>query len=145
MNSRIPMNSLSHRLILISAAILISANSTLAASRVGDAQIQAGDLLAGTVGGRPKIIDKSPAISADRHQESPPDPQTQARELILGKSSVRGGVSRQFEAQSNSNAAVAVPAQRIGSTHTDPQELARRMILGAADSRIARQALKQNL
>jgi hypothetical protein len=58
MNSRISIKILSGRSILISAAILINANAALAANRVGDAQMQARDLLAGTVGGRSKIIDK---------------------------------------------------------------------------------------
>ena len=138
MNSRIPMKISSRRLILISAAILINANTAFAANRVGDAQMQARDLLAGTVGGRSKVIDKSPAISADRHKQSYPDPQTQARQLILGKSSFDGAVSRKFAVQSKINVGVPVSARRIGSAHTDPQELARRMILGAADSRIER-------
>jgi hypothetical protein len=125
MNSRISMKILSRRLILISAAILVNANTVLAADRVGDAQMQARDLLAGTVGGRARIIDKSPVISADGHQQTYPDPQTQARQLILGKSSFGGAASR---------VAVPVSARRTGSAHTDTQELARRMILGAADS-----------
>ena len=133
MNSRISMKVLSRRLILISAAILINANTVLAADRVGDAQMQARDLLSGTVGGKTEIIDKSLAISAE--QKSYPDPQTQARQLILGKSSFGGAVSREFAVQPKTNVAVPVAARRTGSAHTDPQELARRMILGAADSR----------
>lgn len=135
MNSRISMKTLSRRLILISAAILFNANTVLAANHGGDAQMQARDLLAGTVGGRSKIADKSLAISADSHQRSYPDPQTQARQLILGKSSVDGAVGRKFAVQSKTNAGVPVSARRIGSANTDPQELARRMILGAADGR----------
>jgi hypothetical protein len=142
MNSRISMKILSRRLILISAAILINANTVLAANRVGDAQMQARDLLAGTVGGRSKIVDKSLANSADPHQQSYPDPQTQARQLILGKSSFDGAVIRKFAVQSKTNVGVLVSARRIGSAHTDPQELARRMILGAADSRIERAGVR---
>jgi len=133
MNSRISMKVLSRRLILISAAILINANTVLAADRVGDAQMQARDLLSGTVGGKTKIIDKSLAISAD--QKSYPDPQTQARQLILGKPSFDGAVSREFAVQPETNVPVTVSARRDGSAHTDPQELARRMILGAGVSR----------
>jgi hypothetical protein len=48
---------------------------------VRDAQMQARDLLAGAFGGRSKIIDKSLAISADRHQQSYPDPQLTAAEI----------------------------------------------------------------
>ena len=57
------MKTLNRRLILISAAILINANTVLAANRVDDAQMQARDLLSGTVGGRTKIIDRSPEIT----------------------------------------------------------------------------------
>jgi hypothetical protein len=131
MNSRISMKILSRRLILISAAILINANTVLAANRVGDAQMQASDLLAGAVGGRTKVIDKSLAISADQHQKSYPNPQKQARQLILGKASSDDTASREFAVLSKT---VPVPARR-GSAHTDPQELARQMILGAGGNR----------
>jgi hypothetical protein len=124
MKSRISMKILSRRLILLSAAFLANANTVLAANHVGDAQMQARDLLAGTVGGRSKIIDKSLAISADYHQQSYPDAQTQARQLILGKSSFGGALSREFAVQSKTNVDVPVSAQ----------ESARRMIVGAADS-----------
>ena len=133
MNSRISMKILSRRLILISAAILINANTALAANRVGDAQMQARDLLSGTVGGKTEIIDKSLAISAE--QKSYPDPQTQARQLILGKPSFDGAVSRELAVQSKTNVPLPMSARRNGSAHTDPQELARRMILGAGVSR----------
>jgi hypothetical protein len=133
MNTRISMKVLSRRLILISAAILINANTVLAADRVGDAQMQARDLLSGTVGGKTKIIDKSLAISAD--QKSYPDPQTQARQLILGKPSFDGAVSRELAVRSKTNVPLPMSARRNGSAHTDPQELARRMILGAGVSR----------
>jgi hypothetical protein len=134
MNSRISMKFLSRPLILISAAILINANTALAANRVGDAQMQARDLLSGTVGGRTKTIDKSLAISADQHQKSYPDPQDQARQLILGKPSFNGPISREFAVQSKTNVPVPASARRNGHVHTDPQELARRMILGAGGS-----------
>src|SRR5271169_2652721 len=102
MNSFVSMKSLGRGLILISAAIFINANTVLAADRVGDAQIQAQDLLAGTVGGKTKSIDKSLVISAD--QRSYPDPQTQARQLILGKPTFGGAATRQFSLQSKPNA-----------------------------------------
>jgi hypothetical protein len=133
MNSPISMKILSRRLILISAAILINANTVLAANRVNDAQMQARDLLSGAVGGRTKTIDKALGISADRHRESYPDPQEQARQLILGKPSFDGTtVGREFAVQSKSD--VPVSARRNGQVHTDPQESARRMILGAQAS-----------
>jgi hypothetical protein len=135
MNSSISMKILNRSLILITAAILINANTVLAANRVGDAQMQARDLLSGTVGGRTKTIDKSLAISADHHQESYPDPQEQARRLILGKPSFDATASREFAVQSKTNAPVSVSARRNGHVYPDdPQELARRMILGAGGS-----------
>jgi hypothetical protein len=134
MHSPISIKILNRSLILISAAILINANTVLAANRVGDAQMQARDLLSGTVGGRTKTIDKSLAISADHHQASYPDPQEQARWLILGKPSFDGTADREFAVQSKTNVPVSVSARRNGHVYTDPQELARRMILGAGAS-----------
>src|SRR5277367_4864356 len=122
MNSFVSMKSLGRGLILISAAILINANPVLAADRVGDAQIQAQDLLAGTVGGKTKSIDKSLVISAD--QRSYPDPQTQARQLLLGTPSYSGAATRKLSVQSKTNAPPSMSARRNDSAHTDPQELA---------------------
>jgi hypothetical protein len=133
MNSLVSMKSLGHRLILISAAIFINANTVHAADLIGDAQIQAQDLLAGTVGGKTKSIDKLLVISAD--QRSYPDPQTQARQLILGKPRFGGAATRELSVQSKTNVPPPMSARRDDSAHTDPQELARRMILGAGVSR----------
>jgi hypothetical protein len=126
MNSPISMKILSRRLILISAAILINANTALAADRVSDAQMQARDLLSGTGGGT-KTIDRSLAMSADHHQRSYADPQKQARQIILGKPSFDGGV------QSRTNVPVPVSARWKSRVHTDPQESARRVILGTEE------------
>jgi hypothetical protein len=127
------MKILSRRLLLISAAVLINANTVLAADRVGDAQMQARDLLSGTVGGT-GTIDKSLAISAGHHQKSYADPQKQARQIILGRPSFDGTESREFAAQSKTTVPVPVSARRNSRIHTDPQELARRMILGTGGS-----------
>ena len=126
MNLPVSMKILSRRLLLISAAVLINANTVLAADRVGDAQMQARDLLSGTVGGT-GTIDKSLAISAGHHQKSYADPQKQARQIILGRPSFDGTVSREF-------VPVSVSARRNSRIHTDPQELTRRMILGTGGS-----------
>jgi hypothetical protein len=120
------MKILSRRLILISAAILINANTVLAADRVSDAQMQARDLLSGTGGGT-KAIDRSLAMSADHHQKSYADPQKQARQIILGKP-FDGAV------QSKTNVPVPESARRNIRVHTDPQESARRVILGTEGS-----------
>jgi len=98
----------------------MNANTVLAAERVGDAQMQARDLLSGTVGGQTKAIDRSPAMSADGHQY--PDPQEQARQFILGRPSFGGTAPAPVSGRQNSR------------THADPQELARRMILGTGVS-----------
>jgi len=127
MNSPISMKILSRRLILISAAILINANTVLAADRVSDAQMQARDLLSGTGGGT-KAIDRSLAMSADHHQKSYADPQKQARQIILGKPSFDGAV------QSKTNVLVPESARRDIRVHTDTQESARRVILGTEGS-----------
>ena len=126
MNSPISMKIVSRRLILISAAILINANTVLAADRVSDAQMQARDLLTGTGGGT-KTNGRSLAISADHHQKSYADPQEQARQIILGKPSFEGAD------QSKTNVSVPVSARRNSRVHTDPQESARRVILGTEE------------
>jgi hypothetical protein len=107
------------RLLLSAAAILVHPNNVLASEFVGDVQMQAQDLLSGTVGGHAKTIDKSLHKSADGDQTSNVDPQDQARQLILGNAnfSKRNGWA-------------------IGDlrTYPDPQESARRMILGEAST-----------
>jgi hypothetical protein len=133
MNSLIAMKILSRRLLLISAATLVTANTVVAANRVGDAQMQARDLLTGTVEGA-KATDRSPANSADLQQRSYPEPQEQARQLILGKPSFEGPASRKAAALSKTNAAAPASARRKDRDDSDPQELARRMILGEGDS-----------
>jgi hypothetical protein len=54
MKSFLFSNALAHRLMLASAGLLIGANGALPAEVVGDAQMQARDLLSGTVGGQPR-------------------------------------------------------------------------------------------
>lgn len=132
MNSRISRRVLGRGLILMSVAILVNANTVLAADRVSDAQTQARDLLSGAVGAT-RTIDRALATSAVQHQESHPDAQKRARQIILGQPSLDDAVTREFAAQSVTN--VPVPARRTGRVHTDPQELARRMILGTEGGR----------
>jgi hypothetical protein len=122
---------LSYRFVLIAAAILLHANNVLAAEFVGDAQIQARDLLSGTVGGRAKTVDASPAISAEgHHQTSNLDPQEQARQLILGKRSFDGVAGTRVALDSKTKVAPAARARGKRRECSDAQELARRMILG---------------
>jgi hypothetical protein len=129
MNSTIPSKRLSYRFVLMAAAILLHANNVLAAEFVGDAQMQARDLLSGTVGGKAKTLDASSAISAHGDQTSNLDPQDQARELILGKRTVGRVAGRRVALDSKAKVSEAVPA-RGKRRECDAQESARRMILG---------------
>jgi len=133
MNSLIQPKTVGRGLVLISALFLLHANNALAAEFVDDAQMQARDLLSGTVGGRAKIIDESRAIASDSDRTSSPDPQEQARQLILGKQILRGkptlgGTSGRAVDQ---------------SSYGDPQESARRMILGYGAGGTAASAVKR--
>jgi hypothetical protein len=129
MNLPIPRKMLSCSFVLIAATILLHANNVLAAELVGDAQMQARDLLSGTVGGQVKITDASPTLSALGHQTSNLDPQEQARELILGKRTPGPVAGRRVALDSKTKVLAVVPA-RGKHRESDAQELARRMILG---------------
>jgi hypothetical protein len=124
MDSPIRVNTLARRLALLSAGLLLQSNALFAAEIAADAQMQARDLLTGTVDGRPRPVDPSPAISNGGTQASVVDPQEQARRLILGQPNV-GGIADRTASSTDS---------RRGHGYRDPQELARRMILGAGAS-----------
>jgi hypothetical protein len=104
------------RLMLISAGILLHANGALAAQLAVDPQMQADDLLSGTVGGRAKIVDESPAVGAGDRQAFNPDPQQQARQMILSKPNSAG-----------------IARQTTGRVYADGQESAQRMLLGTEE------------
>jgi len=110
------------RLMLISAGILLHANGALAAQWVEDPQMQADDLLSGTFGGRAKIVDVSPAVPAGGRQALNPDPQQQARELILGQPN-----SARIAGQNIRRASA------LSAVYADGQEAARRMLLGTEE------------
>ena len=118
-----------HSLALISAAILLYANNGLAADSVGDAQMQARDLLAGAVNGRAKTFDASPANPAGGHRAPNVDPQEQARRLVLGKPTV-GVVTSLRAAASKTRGSPAVSTGGKRQGYSDPQKSAQRMILG---------------
>jgi hypothetical protein len=130
MNSPIPIKMLNHVLVLISASILLHANNGLAAELVGDAQMQARDLLAGTVNGQAKTFDASPAIPADGHRTPNLDPQEQARQLILGKPNFSGVAGLKVAIDSKTKVTPAVSARGKRRGYSDPQKSAQRMILG---------------
>jgi hypothetical protein len=125
----LPSNTLGRRLMLASAGLLLCANGALAAEVVGDAQMQARDLLSGTVGGRPKIADVSSAIPADDRHVLNLDPQEQARDLILGKH-FAGTAHQAASLDSKTDALPVACVQRIRRADIDGQELAQRMLLG---------------
>jgi hypothetical protein len=134
MISFIPGKTLGGRLVLISAGILLHASGALAENFAGDPQMQASDLLSGTVRGRAKIVDisnASPATPAHGRPASNPDPQEQARRLILGESNSAGTADRAVAFDSKSKSTTVVSVQNIGGTYADGQESAQRMLLGA--------------
>jgi len=149
MNSFIPVKTLKYGLVLISAAFLLG-NGVLAAGAVGDAQSQARDLLSGTVDGRAKVVDQSPASGADGVRTPGLDPQEQARQLILGKpisSRIKGPVAAlgtDIALGTDMQAVSAGSAQGDHRRYVDPQESARRMILGSGTRGAATPALKHS-
>ena len=129
LKSFIPSNTLGRRLMLASAGLLLCANGALAAEVVGDAQMQARDLLSGTIGGRPKFADVSSVIPTDDRHVPTLDPQEQARELILGKN-FAGTVHQAASLDSKSDAMPVASVHRIRRVDIDGQELAQRLLLG---------------
>lgn len=122
-------NTLGRRLMLASAGLLLCANGAIAAEVAGDVQMQARDLLSGTVGGRPKFADKSSAIPTDDRQVPYLDPQEQARDLILGKH-FAGAAPQAASHDSQTDAMPAAFVQSVRRVGIGGQELAQRMILG---------------
>jgi hypothetical protein len=129
-----------YRLILSSAAILVHTNNVLASECLGDVQMQAQDLLSGTVGRQAKTIDKSLQKSADGDQTSNVDPQDQARQLILGNANFGKRNGWAIAPQPRMNAIPVLSTQGDPRTYPDPQESARRMILGEASTLTPRKA-----
>lgn len=129
MKSLIPGNTFGRRLMLASVGLLLCASGALAADGAGDAQMQARDLLSGSVGGQPGINVPSSAIPTDDGQVLNFDPQEQARDLLLGKNFA--GTSHQAaNLDSKTDAIPAAPVQRIRRADIGSQELAQRMLLG---------------
>jgi hypothetical protein len=129
LKSFISSNTFGRRLMLASAGLLLCANGALAAEVVADAQMQARDLLSGTVGGRPKFADVSSAVPTDDRHVPTIDPQEQARELILGKN-FAGTAHQAASLDSKTDAIPVASVQPIRGSDIDGQELAQRMILG---------------
>jgi hypothetical protein len=139
MNSFIPAKTLGRGMVLISAVFLLQAHNALAAESVGDAQMQARDLLSGTVGGRARTVDESPAMPADGRQTSSLEPQEQARQLILGKPNVNA------TPDPSTRGTPVLSTRGDHRTYPDPQESARRMILGNGAGGTAAPALERSV
>jgi hypothetical protein len=99
----------------------IHAHSALAADVIGDAQMQASDLLSGTVAGRSKTAPVTAATSADDTHAFNVEPQELARQLILGKPSGDRVADRHIGGDFEMQLAVRRAA-------VDPQEAARRLL-----------------
>jgi hypothetical protein len=114
---------------LASTALLICAHGAIAAEVVGDAQIQARDLLSGTVGGQSKFADVSSAISPDDPRVQYLDAQEQARSLLF-RNHFAVAVDQAASPDSKSDAVPAASVQRTRRTNMGGQELAQGMLLG---------------
>jgi len=128
MKSFLSSNTLAHRLMLASAGLLLCANGAFA-EFVGDAQMQARDLLSGTVGGEPKFADVSFANPTDDRPVPYLDPQEQARELILGEN-FAGTAHQAASVDSTADAMSAASVKSVRRGEFDGQELAQRMLTG---------------
>ncbi len=122
MNSRIVRKPSGHRLVLISAATLLYANSALAAQPAFDAQAQARQVILAKPNFGIATDSKTRPIAAVAAQANlRVDAQAQARRFILAKSNF--GVAN--DSKTKRIAAVAAHANRSA----DAQEQARRFIL----------------
>ena len=121
-------NYFGRQLFIVTAGLLMQAHSAFAGDSIGDAQAQARALLDPPVVSRVMSIDGVTATQANGHVASRPDPQEQARALLLGKPE-QGSVAQSDGAQSTS--------AQDRRAYTDPQESARQMILGSGAPAIA--------
>jgi hypothetical protein len=131
MGSRIRIKTLARRAALLSAGFLVQSNILFATEIAADAQMQARDLLSGTVNGRPRIVDKSPSPPSDGSRAPVVDAQEQARRLILGTPRLHGTTDETTAIAPTKKERTESPH---GGVYADPQESARRMILGAGAS-----------
>jgi hypothetical protein len=129
MTSLIRNKFVDRQLFMLTAGLLLQVHSAFANDSIGDAQAQARAVLDPPVVSRVMSVDGFIATQANGHAASRPDPQEQARALLLGKP----------EEGSVAQSAIALNSTRVGAqsvsaldrrAYTDPQEAARRMILG---------------
>lgn len=129
MKTFISGNTLGRRLMLASAGLLLCANGAFAQEVAGDAQMQARELLSGTVGARARFAPASAAVPTDDRQVPYLDPQELARDLILGQS-FAGAVLRAASPDSQTDAMPMASVQNVRRVDIDGQESAQRMLLG---------------
>jgi hypothetical protein len=125
------------QLFILTAGLLLQVHSAFAGDSTGDAQAQARALLdPPVVSRRVMSVDGLAATQANGRVASRPDPQEQARALLLGKP----------EEGSVAQSAIALKSRRDGTqsisvqdrrAYIDPQEAAQRMILGLGAPAIA--------
>ena len=127
MTSLIRNKFLDRPLFILTAGLLLQTHSAFANDSAGDAQAQARAFLDPPVVSRAMSVDGFTATRANGHVASRPDPQEQARALLLGKPE-EGSVVR--------DGAHSISAQDRRA-YTDPQESARRMLLGPGAPGIA--------
>lgn len=89
MNTSNPTQTPIHRLMLISAALLVYANGAFAADFVGDAQAHARARLSGTLSTPPNAVDNRITLPTDGHQMSIVDVQDRDAPAALGHTEPR--------------------------------------------------------
>jgi len=119
---------------ILTAGLLLQAHSAFASDTTGDAQAQARALLDPPVVSRVMSVDG--ATQANGHVASRPDPQGQARALLLGKPEEGSVAQSAIALNSTRDGAQSISAQDRRE-YSDPQESARRMILGPGAPAIA--------
>jgi hypothetical protein len=117
------------KLFMLTAGLLLQAHSAFASDSIGDAQAQARALLDPPVVSRVMSVDGFTATKANGHGASSPDPQEQARALLLGKPEEGSAAQSAIAFNSTRDGAQSISVQDRRE-YTDPQESARRMILG---------------
>jgi hypothetical protein len=131
------------QLLILTAGLLLQAHSAFASNSIGDAQAQARALLDPPVVSRVMSVDGFTATRANGHVASRPDPQEQARALLLGKPEESSVAQSAIALNSTRDGAQSISAQDRRA-HTDPQESARRMILGPGAPALAASAIGES-
>jgi hypothetical protein len=136
MTSLIRNKFFDRQLFVVTAGLLLQAHSAFASDSIGDAQAQARALLDPPVVSRVLGVDGFTATQANGHVASRPEPQEQARALLLGKPEEGSVAQSAIALNSTRDGAQSISAQDRRA-YTDPQESARRMILGPGAPAIA--------